>query len=291
MLASIIVPVFMEEWATLQGCVASVLDQTLRNWELLLVSDDGRDYARRFPDPRIRGLSSGGVQRGPSAARNAGMDAARGDFIAFLDADDAFLPRKLEVLIPLAAQYGMALDNCRVVLDDGARHDSTLGDLRDGFHGLDFFAQAPGPVAPVFRRDVLNGHRYVESLRFSEDSLFNYRAMLANGGAYWHASPLHEYRIRGGSLSHQGDSAGVARSAYAYILQLVATDDALSEKHKLQLRDIYRGKMALNEAFASWVSVSGGRGTFQDFIAQRVDTLAAGQQAGGQPPAQSQRSA
>ena len=195
--------------------------------------------------------------------------------MTFLDADDIFLPRKLEILMPLAAQFGVALDNCRVVFDSGAPHDLTMDDLHDGFHGLDFFARAPGPVAPVFRRDVLGKHRFVEGLRFSEDSLFNYRSILDNGGAYWHASPLHEYRIRSTSLSHQGDSAMLARSAYADILRLVATDGTLREGQKGQLRDIYCKKIELNEAFASWMSASGGCGTFQDFIAQRLDATAA----------------
>lgn len=84
--------------------VESVFAQTLTEWELLLV-DDGSPaevaevadvFARRLPD-RVRVLShEGRVNRGLSASRNLGARHARGDYLAFLDADDVWLPHKLE---------------------------------------------------------------------------------------------------------------------------------------------------------------------------------------------------
>ena len=84
--------------------VESVLAQTLGDWELLLI-DDGSpaevaavadEFARRLPD-RVSVLAhEDRVNRGLSASRNLGAGHARGDYIAFLDADDVWLPRKLE---------------------------------------------------------------------------------------------------------------------------------------------------------------------------------------------------
>jgi glycosyltransferase involved in cell wall biosynthesis len=95
--------IFLDEERFLQEAVESVRAQTDSDWELLLVDDGSSDgsteiarrYARAEPG-RIRYLEHAGhANRGMSAARNAGLAAARGDFVAFLDADDVWLPQRL----------------------------------------------------------------------------------------------------------------------------------------------------------------------------------------------------
>ena len=88
---SVIVPVYNAE-GYLDRAVDSVLAQTFADWELLLVDDGSTDGSaalcdrRAAGDGRIRAIHQ--QNAGPSAARNAGLDAARGDYAAFLDADD-----------------------------------------------------------------------------------------------------------------------------------------------------------------------------------------------------------
>jgi glycosyltransferase involved in cell wall biosynthesis len=88
----------------IREAIESVLAQTYSNWELLLVDDGSTDaslavaqwYARKYPE-RVRYLEHAGHQnRGMSASRNVGIANARGEFIAFVDADDVWLPHKLE---------------------------------------------------------------------------------------------------------------------------------------------------------------------------------------------------
>lgn len=83
--------------------VESVLSQTYRDWELLLVDDGSSDgstqialrYAQEYPD-RVRYLEHPGHRnRGASTSRNVGIRASLGQYLAFLDADDVWLPRKL----------------------------------------------------------------------------------------------------------------------------------------------------------------------------------------------------
>ena len=96
---SVIVPCFNRA-ATLRPTIASVLGQAFTNWELIVVDDASPDdlaaavneYTR---DPRIRHVRHA-HNRGASAARNTGVQVARGRFVAFLDSDDIWLPQKLE---------------------------------------------------------------------------------------------------------------------------------------------------------------------------------------------------
>ncbi|MCR5501560.1 MAG: glycosyltransferase family 2 protein [Lachnospiraceae bacterium] len=98
-LVSIIIPVYNAE-RYLPDTIRSVKAQTYENWELLLVDDVSRDKSREvigtfLEDERIRLIALSG-NGGAAAARNRGIREASGSFIAFLDADDLWMPEKLE---------------------------------------------------------------------------------------------------------------------------------------------------------------------------------------------------
>jgi glycosyltransferase involved in cell wall biosynthesis len=109
---SVIMP-FRDVAAYLAEAVESVRAQTYPHWELLLVDDgsaDGgteiaRGYAARDP-ARVRWLEHEGHEsRGASASRNLGIRHAAGDYVALLDGDDVWLPRKLEEQLALLARH------------------------------------------------------------------------------------------------------------------------------------------------------------------------------------------
>ncbi|MCQ2548844.1 MAG: glycosyltransferase [Lachnospiraceae bacterium] len=99
---SIIVPVYNAA-AYLTETIENVTRQTYRDWELLLVNDCSKDqsetvirqYLENHPDPRIH-LINLPENGGAAKARNRGLMAAKGRYIAFLDADDIWAPEKLE---------------------------------------------------------------------------------------------------------------------------------------------------------------------------------------------------
>ena len=105
---SIIIPVYNRA-ATLPRCIASVLAQTIADWELIAVDDCSSDESiqviESFGDPRIRVLRHE-QNRGAGPARNTGMLAAQGTYIAFLDSDDEWLPAKLERQIAALEKTG-----------------------------------------------------------------------------------------------------------------------------------------------------------------------------------------
>src|SRR5262249_13181427 len=94
---SVVIPVYNRA-DTLSRVLRSVLAQTFQDFEIVVVDDGSKDDPKSvcdsFHDPRIRYLRQ--ENRGGGAARNAGIDAARGRFVAFLDSDDEFLPQHLE---------------------------------------------------------------------------------------------------------------------------------------------------------------------------------------------------
>ena len=113
---SVIVPVYQAE-KFLPACAKSVTNQTFSDWELLLVDDGCTDGSPRLcdalaeADSRIRALHQP-RNAGVSEARNRGLREARGEYIAFLDADDAFEPQALEILWNLRAQAGADTAAC-----------------------------------------------------------------------------------------------------------------------------------------------------------------------------------
>ncbi len=108
MTVSVVVPCYRCA-ATVERAVASVLGQSQPPLEVLLVDDASADgtgavLERLARDPRVRVISlprNGGA----SVARNAGWDAARGELVAFLDADDSWHPRKLEIQLAFMRRH------------------------------------------------------------------------------------------------------------------------------------------------------------------------------------------
>ncbi len=104
---SIIIPAFNRA-GSLKKSIPSVLAQSFRDWELIVVDDCSRDdtaaVVASFQDSRIR-LITQSQNGGAARARNTGVEAALGTWIAFLDSDDAWMPDKLAQQLP-------ALESC-----------------------------------------------------------------------------------------------------------------------------------------------------------------------------------
>jgi glycosyltransferase involved in cell wall biosynthesis len=99
-----VITIFLDEEKFLEEAVESVLAQSYDNWELLLVDDGSTDdstdialrYVKRYPKKARYLEHPGHENRSMSASRNLGIANARGEYIAFLDADDVWLPRKMQ---------------------------------------------------------------------------------------------------------------------------------------------------------------------------------------------------
>lgn len=112
-LVSVITPAFNAS-RTIGQTIRSVQGQTFQNWEMIVVDDRSTDETcaivedRATSDNRIR-LIRQPVNGGPASARNAALEAAAGRYVAFLDSDDYWLPKKLERQLAFMAAKDVAL--------------------------------------------------------------------------------------------------------------------------------------------------------------------------------------
>jgi len=106
---SVIIPLF-NKGPYIARALNSVLNQTYQDFEVIVVddgsTDNGAEIVRGFDDPRIRLIRQ--ENRGVSATRNQGFDKAISDFIAFLDADDEWMPKHLETILRLIENFPLA---------------------------------------------------------------------------------------------------------------------------------------------------------------------------------------
>ncbi len=133
---SVVIPTYNRAHV-LGEAMQSVLDQTFDGFELIVVDDGSTDNTKEvvasFGDPRIKYIYQ--ENRGASAAYNTGILASRGEYIAFLDSDDIWLPQKLELQVKLLNSR----PDVALVCSDGyifdVRTNSTLGRY---WHGVPF---------------------------------------------------------------------------------------------------------------------------------------------------------
>ena len=179
---SIIIPIYNVA-AFLPDTIQSVLDQTFRDFELILVDDgstDGSDdICDRFAenDSRIRVIHQ--QNAGVSAARNTGLDAVRGDFIGWVDSDDIIEKDMFAVMLSLAQMHDADIVQCehdRLDTLNGA-HRSQIVETMDGpsFVRRIFTKQGgryTNQVAlwsKIYKKELFDGIRFPVGQTFEDD--------------------------------------------------------------------------------------------------------------------------
>lgn len=214
---SIVIPVYNVE-KYLAECVDSVLAQTYTDWEAILVDDGATDSSGRMcdeyakKDSRIRVIhrENGGL----SAARNTGLNAARGEYVYFLDSDDYILPRTLEELQRTARreQADVVFFDGFVFFDECEADDSVSRYTRKKCYqtenGREMLVQLlrkdeyRTPVQFLFsRKDFFNKHdlQFLEGI-IHEDELFTFLVYNADGRVAHCHEQLYARRVRPASI-------------------------------------------------------------------------------------------
>jgi glycosyltransferase involved in cell wall biosynthesis len=241
---SVVMPVYNTA-RYLGESVGSVLAQTFPDWELLAVDDGSTDdaprilddYAKR--DPRVKVIHQ--ANAGLSAARNAGMDVACGEYLCFLDDDDLLEPQALEVLCARADAERLDL-LCyasrsfadgplaeRKFSESDLRYARRIGDTKPMSGPALWTAQEQaGDFTPVvwlwlLRRDFAAAHglRFIPGI-LHEDYPFTMRALFFADRAAVLAQPLHQRRIREGSLMTGAAKFGHVNGRLAALREVLA---------------------------------------------------------------------
>lgn len=201
---TVIMPAF-DAVATVEGAIDSVRAQTYRDWELVVVDDGSRDgthdAVRRAvgDDPRMTVLRHG-TNRGAAAARNTALAAARGRRIAYLDADDLWLPEKMERQVAFMERTGAALSYCGFWRDAPGRRRRAVAVpptvTREALLG----GNVIGCLTACYDRAHL-GDRPMPPLPLRQDYALWLDILRDVERAHGLTEPLAVHRVRRGSLS------------------------------------------------------------------------------------------
>lgn len=212
-MVSIIVPVYnIKEY--LPECVNSLLQQTVLDIQILLVDDGATDgsgaLCDRYAalDPRVQAIhkENGGL----SSARNAGLDAATGEWILFLDGDDYLLPQAVELLQQTAEAYPDAdfvqfhyhetPDSSWQTVEGEGLQPHVVTDTRSFFERL-YVLGGVGASActKLLRRTLFEGLRFQEGIIHEDEELMTRLLPKCSKGIYT-ALVLYGYRMRPGSI-------------------------------------------------------------------------------------------
>jgi len=111
-LISIIMPAYNAA-KFINHSIKSVVDQTYQNWELIVINDGSKDDTAKIVEDRARQdkriILINQTNKKQAGARNAGLEVIKGDWVAFLDADDVWMPHKLEFQLALTGQSDAGL--------------------------------------------------------------------------------------------------------------------------------------------------------------------------------------
>ena len=221
---SVIIPVYNCE-AFLPQCIDSLRRQTMQEIEMIFVCDaspdDSLSILRRYEaqDSRIRVIAFE-KNRGVSAARNAGIEMASGEYVIFCDSDDWIEQEMYQCLYDMAIEHDADIAFCRVFKDyenkqenvplgfaTGTRFDAQQ--IRETLIPAMLSKETDSDDLPLsgytprnlFRREVLKKHRFREEIRYAEDLLFIIECMLDSKAAVALDEAYYHYRFHGGSVT------------------------------------------------------------------------------------------
>ena len=216
---SIIVPIYKVE-AYLPKCIESLINQTYRDVEIILVDDGSPDhcglicdnYAKE--DNRIQVIHQ--TNRGVSAARNAGLEIAKGDYIGFVDPDDWVAPEFYETMLNNMqkshadlAISGYAYCHVDGNIDVQRLYQRKTTETLIQKEVMKRMSDIPPSIRhgvwnKLFQRSLLDGILFQEHLKSSEDVWFLTEYLLKIKSAIFIHEPYYINRVREGSATHGG---------------------------------------------------------------------------------------
>ena len=218
-LTSVIIPVY-NTGDTLRSCIESVEASTYANLEIVLIDDGSLAETRKICDECAEDYSNIIVKHvlngGVSSARNQGLELCRGEYIAFVDADDRIAPNMIELMVNecLSSVSDMCVCGYEELYRNGTNRSYSPEGSDSPLRGDDlirsfFREQLIGwnAWAKLFKRDVVQDIRFPEDRRIAEDMFFVYQACLKARSLCIVSDILYVYDRRGESAMSDSDVA------------------------------------------------------------------------------------
>ena len=279
---SVIVPLYNKA-PYLERALGSIARQTCAAFEIIVVddgsSDGGGELAARYPDPRVRLVTQDNA--GPGAARNRGIAEARCPVLAFLDADDEWLPGCLETnLALLDRHHAAAVTSCyRDHPGPLSREDLwRRRGIREGLQRLSpampatllsYMVNYMSPCSTMARTEVVRrwgGFHSAAGCRFGEDGILWLKVLL-NEPVYFHLRPLAEFHREASGLTGGWRRF---RPAEPILLDSASVTRSCPE----ELRPLLRRLLAVRACKAAsvlgyWGRTAEARALFREFLSMR----------------------
>lgn len=270
-MVSVILPV-LNGASTIKKSIESVRNQTYTEFELLIVDNGSTDgtieICERYTemDTRIQLLHS--KKRGVVAGRKTGLDAAKGEYIAFIDADDKYEPEMLSKMIEAAEKYQADIVSCGYinVNPDGTQKNcfpTAKGVLTaDEFFNCIFEGGTLGFLwNKVYKKNVIDECEHPENMAVCEDTFMNCSLMRQDRKVVVLRECLYQYYVNPSSVTHtiekKMDSEGKWKylTSYRRIRELFRDD--LIKAQRVQSGEWWVIKLGVEE-----LALAGEKGAF-----------------------------
>lgn len=198
----------------LLGAVESVLNQTYKDIELLVVDDGSTDNTesiiKNIQDSRVKYIWQ--ENKGACVARNTGIKAAKGKYIAFNDSDDVWMKDKLEKELDIIEKYNADVVFCKITQKLGNKYYELPRKLKEGFQALPVKnLQGIGTQSLLFKREVLTEFKFDEKIpRFQELDLLLRISESKKFTFYFLNESLVNYEVGIDSISKSGKKLEMA---------------------------------------------------------------------------------
>ncbi len=203
MKVSIIVPIYNSE-DFLDRCLDSLVNQTYENIEIILINDGSTDgsidiinfYKNKYKNIKV--ISD--TNHGQGYARNRGIEESSGELITFVDSDDYIDLNMVERLVNALKDSDIAVCNITKVID--SKKIPFENYLKLGSNQVNFMLSHPGPVAKLYRREVIGKIRFLDDLYY-EDLLFTIQIAKKVKKVSFIQDQLYYYIIHNSSIMHK----------------------------------------------------------------------------------------
>jgi glycosyltransferase involved in cell wall biosynthesis len=249
---------------TLAAALESVLAQSHGDFEIVIAPDEPRDYAAfGLRDARIRILPGVAAPSGAGPARNRALAAARGEWIALLDADDRWSPNYLSELLPAAETAGAAFGRTSVLDEMGRELRSIPGPDYRGQADYGVFTRAFGSFHGLARREADRRWRNI----FAEDVLFDLETIARQGGsATYRPDAVYHLTARPRSATRSSIFIDQIAEHYAAIIAMIrGGHTAIPASEQRAASAVFESWAAMNERYLAARAIDSGL-AYQAFV-------------------------